>query len=99
MAARSPGSVLLAGGGTAGHISPLLALADCLRRRNPDVTIAALGTAEGPESRLVPERGYRLLTVPKVPLPRRPSVDLARLPRNLRGAVRAADDAITAIGA
>ena len=31
-----PGSVLLAGGGTAGHVSPLLALADCLRRRDPD---------------------------------------------------------------
>ena len=61
-------SVLLAGGGTAGHVSPLLALADCLRR-GPTVTIAALGTAEGLESRLVPGRGYDLALVPKVPLP------------------------------
>ncbi|HSF98006.1 MAG TPA: undecaprenyldiphospho-muramoylpentapeptide beta-N-acetylglucosaminyltransferase [Ornithinibacter sp.] len=92
-------SVLLAGGGTAGHVSPLLALADCLRRRDPDVAITALGTAAGLEARLVPERGYRMLEVPKVPLPRRPSGDLLRLPRNLRRAVRAAEDAIESTGA
>ena len=89
-----PRSVLLAGGGTAGHVSPLLALADCLRRRDPDVRIAALGTAEGLESRLVPDRGYALLEVPKVPFPRRPSGDLLRLPGSLRRAVQAAADAI-----
>jgi UDP-N-acetylglucosamine--N-acetylmuramyl-(pentapeptide) pyrophosphoryl-undecaprenol N-acetylglucosamine transferase len=99
MAASAPSSVLLAGGGTAGHVSPLLALADCLRRRDPSTTVAALGTEQGLESRLVPERGYQLLTVPKVPLPRRPSADLARLPGNLRAAVAAADRAIERIDA
>ena len=99
MTAAAPRSVLLAGGGTAGHVSPLLALADCLRRRDPDVAIAALGTAAGLEARLVPERGYPMLEVPKVPLPRRPSGDLLRLPRNLRRAVRAAEDAIESTGA
>lgn len=99
MAASSPTSVLLAGGGTAGHVSPLLALADCLRRRNPDVRVTALGTQTGLEARLVPERGYPLLTVPKVPLPRRPSADLLRLPGNLRAAVRAAERAIDESGA
>ena len=88
------GSVLLAGGGTAGHVSPLLALADCLRRREPDVRIVALGTAEGLEARLVPARGYDLEVVPKVPMPRRPSADLLRLPGSLRRAVAAADAAI-----
>lgn len=92
-------SVLLAGGGTAGHVSPLLALADCLRREDPTVTIAALGTAEGLESRLVPGRGYDLALVPKVPLPRKPSADLLRLPRNLGAAVRAAATAIEDIDA
>lgn len=94
-----PASVLLAGGGTAGHVSPLLALADCLRRRNPEVVVTALGTQTGLESRLVPERGYPLLTVPKVPLPRRPSADLLRLPGNLRAAVAAAERAIVDTGA
>ena len=99
MSTAAPSSVLLAGGGTAGHVSPLLALADCLRRRDPSMTVTALGTATGLESRLVPERGYPLLTVPKVPLPRRPSADLLRLPGNLRAAVRAAESAIDESGA
>ena len=82
------------GGGTAGHVSPLLALADCLRRREPDVRIVALGTEEGLEARLVPARGYDLEVVPKVPMPRRPSAALLRLPASLRRAVDAADAAI-----
>ena len=40
----APRRVLLAGGGTAGHTSPLLATADALRRRDPDIEITALGT-------------------------------------------------------
>ncbi len=60
MTSEGPRSVLLAGGGTAGHVSPLLALADCLRRRDPQVSVTALGTAAGLEARLVPERGYPL---------------------------------------
>ncbi|HWO52632.1 MAG TPA: undecaprenyldiphospho-muramoylpentapeptide beta-N-acetylglucosaminyltransferase [Ornithinibacter sp.] len=99
MTPEGPRSVLLAGGGTAGHVSPLLALADCLRRRDPEVSVTALGTATGLEARLVPERGYPLLEVPKVPFPRRPSGDLLRLPANLRRAVRAAEDAIDSTGA
>jgi UDP-N-acetylglucosamine--N-acetylmuramyl-(pentapeptide) pyrophosphoryl-undecaprenol N-acetylglucosamine transferase len=99
MPADTPSSVLLAGGGTAGHVSPLLALADCLRRRDPDIAVTALGTETGLEARLVPERGYPLLTVPKVPLPRRPSGDLLRLPGSLRAAVAAAERAIEETGA
>ena len=83
-------SVLLAGGGSAGHVSPMLALADALVRRDPATRITALGTAEGLEARLVPQRGYRLVTVPKVPLPRRPGMDLLRVPGRLKGAVDAA---------
>lgn len=94
MTGSRPTRILLAGGGTAGHVSPLLALADCLRRRDPAVDVVALGTVEGLESRLVPERGYEFRTVPKVPLPRKPTGDLVRLPVNLRRAVAAAQQAI-----
>lgn len=93
-ATNKVGSVVLAGGGTAGHVSPLLALADCLRRREPDVRITALGTAEGLEARLVPARGYDLEVVPKVPMPRKPSPALLRLPGSLRRAIEAADTVI-----
>ncbi|MGH3461190.1 MAG: undecaprenyldiphospho-muramoylpentapeptide beta-N-acetylglucosaminyltransferase [Kribbellaceae bacterium] len=63
-------SIVLAGGGTAGHTSPLIATADALRRLDPDVEITALGTERGLETRVVPEAGYRLELIPPVPLPR-----------------------------
>lgn len=81
--------VLLAGGGTAGHTSPLLATAEALRRIDPSAQITALGTARGIEVRVVPEAGYALELIPPVPLPRRPSVELLRVPARLRGAVSA----------
>ncbi|WP_238384491.1 undecaprenyldiphospho-muramoylpentapeptide beta-N-acetylglucosaminyltransferase [Segeticoccus rhizosphaerae] len=83
-------SVVLAGGGSAGHVSPLLALADCLRRRLPETAVTVLGTADGLEQRLVPARGYDLREIPKVAFPRRPGGALVRLPQSLRGAHRAA---------
>lgn len=94
-----PPAVLLAGGGTTGHVAPLLALADCLRRRDPATPVLALGTQSGLEQRLVPERGYDLAVVPRVPMPRRVSADLLRLPGRLREAVRAAERAIDQVGA
>ena len=78
---------LLAGGGTAGHVNPLLAVADALRERDPDAGILVLGTREGLEARLVPERGYELLVVDKVPFPRRPNRDAAAFPARFRRAV------------
>jgi UDP-N-acetylglucosamine--N-acetylmuramyl-(pentapeptide) pyrophosphoryl-undecaprenol N-acetylglucosamine transferase len=78
--------VLLAGGGTAGHTSPLLATADALRRREPDVEVVALGTERGIETRVVPEAGYPLELVPPVPLPRRPGLALLRVPRRVLAA-------------
>jgi UDP-N-acetylglucosamine--N-acetylmuramyl-(pentapeptide) pyrophosphoryl-undecaprenol N-acetylglucosamine transferase len=91
--------VVLAGGGTAGHIEPALALADALRRDDPAVGITALGTARGLESSLVPARGYHLELIPAVPLPRRPGADLLRLPRNLAAAVRRTAEVCDRVGA
>jgi UDP-N-acetylglucosamine--N-acetylmuramyl-(pentapeptide) pyrophosphoryl-undecaprenol N-acetylglucosamine transferase len=85
---------LLAGGGSAGHVSPLLALADRLVADDPAAEILALGTATGLEARLIPARGYRLAEIPRVPLPRRISASAARLPADLSAAVRAARAAI-----
>ncbi len=79
--------IVLAGGGTAGHIEPALNLADCLRRRDPDIGITALGTPKGLEGDLVPARGYDLAMIPPVPLPRRPSAELLSLPGRVREAL------------
>lgn len=83
--------ILLAGGGTAGHTSPLLATADALTRLFPDVEITCLGTPRGLENRVVPAAGYPLEHIPPVPLPRSLSPDLARVPVRVFGAVRAAE--------
>lgn len=94
-----PGSVVLAGGGSAGHVNPLLAVADCLRRRYPETAVTALGTAAGLEHKLVPERGYQLRDIPKAVFPRRPDRTALRLPGSLAAAVRAAGEVLDETGA
>src|ERR1700710_2091280 len=89
-------SVLLAGGGTAGHVEPALAVADALVAADATTRVTLLGTASGLETRLVPARGYRLATIPRVPLPRKLTGELLRVPARLRGAVREAGRVIDA---
>ena len=76
--------VLLAGGGTAGHVEPALNLADVIRERDPGASITFVGTERGLESRLVPERGYELELIPAIPMPRRLNRDVVALPPRLR---------------
>ncbi|MEV6431828.1 undecaprenyldiphospho-muramoylpentapeptide beta-N-acetylglucosaminyltransferase [Nocardia sp. NPDC051463] len=97
--ASRPLSVVVAGGGTAGHIEPALAVADALKRLDDSIRVTALGTERGLETRLVPERGYPLELIPPVPLPRKPTADLLRLPGRVRASVartRAIIDAVDA---
>ncbi len=82
--------IVLAGGGTGGHIEPMLAVADALACADPEGSLTCLGTARGLEVDLVPARGYGLLLIPPVPLPRKPTLDLLRVPGRLWGSVRAA---------
>lgn len=84
--------VLLAGGGTAGHTSPLLATAVVLRESGVHVT--CLGTPRGLEVTLIPQAGFPLELVPPVPLPRRPGKALVQVPGKLRAAVSAAIDVV-----
>jgi len=92
-------SVVLAGGGTAGHVEPAMAVADALSALDPQVRITALGTRRGLETRLVPERGYRLELITPVPLPRKPTGDLARLPPRVWRAVRETRAVLDAVDA
>lgn len=85
---------LLAGGGTAGHVNPLLAVADRIRATEADATVLVLGTREGLESRLVPARGYELIVVSRVPFPRRPSRAALRFVPRFNAALRQVTDVI-----
>ena len=87
-------SVVLAGGGTAGHIEPALALADALRRADPRIQITCLGTERGLETRLIPLRGYDLALIPAVPLPRSLTPQLLSVPGRLGAAIGAAAEAL-----
>lgn len=69
----TPVHIVLAGGGTAGHVNPLLAVADAIRRVEPQAMVSVIGTAVGLEHDLVPQAGYALDTIEKVPFPRRPN--------------------------
>jgi UDP-N-acetylglucosamine--N-acetylmuramyl-(pentapeptide) pyrophosphoryl-undecaprenol N-acetylglucosamine transferase len=83
-------SVVLAGGGTGGHVYPLLAFADCLRRHDPYVRITCLGTARGLENELIPRYGYDLRNIPAYQLPRSVNMNLVRTPDRMWRAARAA---------
>ena len=60
-------SVVIAAGGTGGHIFPGLAVAEALVRARPDVRVVFVGTSRGLEGRLIPEAGHRLELVDMVP--------------------------------
>ena len=55
--------ILFAGGGTAGHINPALAVAGYIKERHPDAEISYIGTADKLEAKLVPEKGYDFHTI------------------------------------
>jgi UDP-N-acetylglucosamine--N-acetylmuramyl-(pentapeptide) pyrophosphoryl-undecaprenol N-acetylglucosamine transferase len=91
--------VVVAGGGTAGHIEPAMNLADAVRRLDPSAEITALGTVKGLDTSLIPPRGYPLELIPPVPLPRRVSRDLLGTPGKLRAAVSAASGVLERVRA
>ena len=72
--------IVLSGGGTAGHVNPLLAVAGAIRELEPAAQVTVIGTEVGLEKDLVPQAGYELDTIEKVPFPRRPNAYLLQFP-------------------
>ncbi|MDP9022110.1 MAG: undecaprenyldiphospho-muramoylpentapeptide beta-N-acetylglucosaminyltransferase [Actinomycetota bacterium] len=81
-------SVAFAGGGTAGHVFPSIAVARALTRLDPSIEPVFIGTQQRLEGRLVPQAGYRLHHIDVLPVPRRPSFKILKLPGAIRAAVR-----------
>ena len=91
-------SVVVAGGGTAGHIEPALAVAEVLRDAY-GANVIALGTERGLETTIVPARGFELALIDPVPIPRKQPWKLAAVPLKLGRAVRQARQTMRRVGA
>ncbi len=63
-----PGTLVFAGGGTGGHVYPMIAVADAVRALSPDLRLVFVGTERGMETRVVPERGYELELMRVLPI-------------------------------
>lgn len=67
--------ILFAGGGTAGHINPALAIADYIKEKHPDAHISYIGTPDKLEAKLVPEKGYNFRTISVAGFQRKISIE------------------------
>lgn len=96
-------NIVVAGGGTAGHVYPALAMADALRERHGAI-VTFLGSSDGPESALVPAAGYPFTALCVVSAQKRVSMRSFRaVGKTLRSARRcrplvAGADAVVGIG-
>ncbi len=63
--------ILIAGGGTGGHLMPALAIAGALRELNPEVEPVLVGAERGVEAKVLPEREFRFHLLPTEPIYRR----------------------------
>ena len=82
--------ILFAGGGTAGHINPALAVAGYIKEKHPDAKISYIGTANKLEAKLVPEKGYDFYSIQVSGFQRKLT------PVNIAKNVKAAANAVTA---
>lgn len=78
--------IIVAGGGTGGHLFPGIAVVEELRRRHPDVEVTFVGTDKGIEARVLPARGERLELLEVAPLKGRTPSELMRSLMKLPGA-------------
>ncbi len=79
--------IVFAGGGTAGHIQPALAVARLWQQTYPSDQIVFLGTSSGLETKLVPDAGFDLELITRVRVPRSLSPDLLKVPGSLRRSI------------
>jgi UDP-N-acetylglucosamine--N-acetylmuramyl-(pentapeptide) pyrophosphoryl-undecaprenol N-acetylglucosamine transferase len=87
-------TVVLAGGGTAGHIEPALAVGRQWKESHPADQLVFLGTSSGLETTLVPAANFDLHLIPRVRISRRPSISWLKIPSDLISSVLASRSVI-----
>ncbi len=75
--------VILSGGGTGGHIFPALSIANEIRKRNPDCEILFVGALGRMEMEKIPAAGYKIIGLPVMGFPRKPSTKIFKFVINL----------------
>ncbi|MCF6331640.1 MAG: undecaprenyldiphospho-muramoylpentapeptide beta-N-acetylglucosaminyltransferase [Draconibacterium sp.] len=75
--------VILSGGGTGGHIFPALSIANEISKRNPDVEILFVGALDRMEMEKIPAAGYKIIGLPVMGFPRKPSLKIFKFFVNL----------------
>ncbi len=86
--------ILFAGGGTAGHINPALAIAGYIREMHPDAHISYIGTPDKLEAKLVPEKGYNFRTISVAGFQRK--LSLENIGKNISAVGKAITSSMTA---
>lgn len=86
--------ILFAGGGTAGHINPALAIAGYIREKHPDALISYIGTPDKLEAKLVPEKGYNFRTISVAGFQRK--ITPGNIVKNISAATKAVTSSIKA---
>jgi UDP-N-acetylglucosamine--N-acetylmuramyl-(pentapeptide) pyrophosphoryl-undecaprenol N-acetylglucosamine transferase len=92
---RSARTIILAGGGTAGHVEPAIAVARAWNAKHPLDRCLFLGTPSGLENSLVPSSGFELCLIDKVVMPRKLGFEVMSLPARLLRSVNSARRVVT----
>lgn len=74
--------VLLAGGGTAGHVNPALAIAEIIKEKHPDTQFCFAGTPDGLEASIIPKEGYEFKSIKIKGFQRK--ISLENIKRNIK---------------
>ncbi len=76
--------ILLAGGGTAGHVNPALAIAEIIKEKHPDAEFCFAGTPDGLEASIIPKEGYEFKPIKIKGFQRK--ISLENIKRNIKAA-------------